>query len=98
MSGLPTYTRSDSANIGSGSPADTILTGLVGIRIFKGNPYRAGNGCPSKPSVSWVCGRSAVYSLHCPEMGAPFIDTCYLLGILIPTVLGALLGKTLLRW
>ncbi|MBE7565859.1 DUF1109 domain-containing protein [Acidithiobacillus thiooxidans] len=31
-------------------------------------------------------------------MGAPFIDTCYLLGILIPTVLGALLGKTLLRW
>jgi Uncharacterized protein conserved in bacteria len=41
---------------------------------------------------------AVVYSLHCPEMGAPFIGTWYLLGILIPTVLGALLGKTLLRW
>ncbi|WP_413773191.1 NrsF family protein [Acidithiobacillus sp. HP-2] len=37
-------------------------------------------------------------SLLCPEMGAPFIGTWYLLGILIPTVLGALLGETLLRW
>lgn len=41
---------------------------------------------------------AVVYSLHCPEMGAPFIGTWYLLGILIPTVIGALLGKTLLRW
>lgn len=41
---------------------------------------------------------AVVYSLHCPEMGAPFIGTWYLLGILIRTVLGALLGKTLLRW
>ena len=41
---------------------------------------------------------AVVYSLHCPEMGAPFIGTWYLLGILIPTVLGALLGETLLRW
>ncbi|OZB35883.1 MAG: hypothetical protein B7X35_04445 [Halothiobacillus sp. 14-56-357] len=41
---------------------------------------------------------AVVYSLHCLEMGAPFIGTWYLLGILIPTVIGALLGKTLLRW
>jgi len=39
-----------------------------------------------------------VYSLHCPELTAPFIGTWYVLGMLVPTVLGALLGPRLLRW
>jgi len=39
-----------------------------------------------------------VYCLHCPESAAPFIATWYLLGMLIPTALGALLGPRLLRW
>lgn len=39
-----------------------------------------------------------VYSVHCPEMAAPFIGFWYLLGVLIPTALGALLGPRLLRW
>ena len=39
-----------------------------------------------------------VYCLHCPEMGAPFIGFWYLLGVLIPAAIGALLGPRLLRW
>jgi hypothetical protein len=39
-----------------------------------------------------------VYCLHCPEMGAPFIASWYLLGMLIPAALGGLLGDRLLRW
>ena len=39
-----------------------------------------------------------VYSLHCPEMSAPFIALWYLLGVSIPTALGAWLGPRLLRW
>lgn len=39
-----------------------------------------------------------VYSLHCPELGAPFIAFWYLLGMLIPAAVGALLGPRLLRW
>ncbi len=39
-----------------------------------------------------------VYCLHCPEMAAPFIGFWYLLGMLIPTAVGALLGPRLLRW
>jgi len=38
------------------------------------------------------------YCLHCPEMGVPFWAIWYLLGMLIPTLLGALLGPYLLRW
>jgi hypothetical protein len=39
-----------------------------------------------------------VYSLHCPELAAPFLGFWYLLGTLIPTAVGALLGPRLLRW
>ena len=43
-------------------------------------------------------GGALVYALYCPEMAAPFIGIWYLLGMLIPTVMGALLGPRLLRW
>jgi len=39
-----------------------------------------------------------VYCLHCPELEAPFIGFWYLVGMLIPTAVGALLGPRLLRW
>lgn len=38
------------------------------------------------------------YSLHCPELTAPFIGVWYLLGMLLPTVIGASLGPRLVRW
>jgi hypothetical protein len=70
----------------------------VGIRILRGIRIALATVAHQNPvsvgfvgAVPWPC-------LHCPEMGAPFIGTWYLLGILIRTVLGALLGKTLLRW
>lgn len=39
-----------------------------------------------------------VYCLHCPEMSPTFWSVWYVLGMLIPTVVGALLGPRLLRW
>ena len=39
-----------------------------------------------------------VYTLHCPELAAPFLGIWYVLGMLIPTAVGALLGPRLLRW
>lgn len=39
-----------------------------------------------------------VYSLHCPELAAAFLGVWYSLGLLIPTVAGALIGPRLLRW
>ncbi|MDR0277167.1 MAG: DUF1109 domain-containing protein [Paucimonas sp.] len=38
------------------------------------------------------------YCLHCPEMGVPFWGIWYLLGMLVPTLVGAALGPRLLRW
>lgn len=39
-----------------------------------------------------------IYSLHCPELGAPFLGIWYPLGMLIPAAAGAMIGPRLLRW
>jgi len=39
-----------------------------------------------------------VYTLHCPELAAPFLAVWYVLGLLVPTAAGALIGPRLLRW
>lgn len=41
---------------------------------------------------------ATVYCLHCPEVSAIFVLTWYSLGILLATLLGAVLGPRLLRW
>jgi hypothetical protein len=41
---------------------------------------------------------AAVYALHCPEPGAPFLAIWYTLGMAAPAAMGALLGPRLLRW
>ena len=38
------------------------------------------------------------YTLHCPEMSAPFLAIWYVAGVVVPTVAGALLGPRMLRW
>jgi len=38
------------------------------------------------------------YSLHCPELAAPFIGIWYLLGITLCATLGTWAGPRLLRW
>lgn len=41
---------------------------------------------------------ATIYALHCPELAAPFIGIWYVLGMLMPTALGAVIGPRLLRW
>lgn len=41
---------------------------------------------------------AAVYSLHCPEMAAPFLAIWYVLGMSIPAIAGAVIGARFLRW
>ena len=60
---------------------------------------------PTRPRLAGAaCGfasgaiATSVYSLHCPEMAAPFIAFWYLLAMWVPTAIGALLGPRLLRW
>jgi hypothetical protein len=60
---------------------------------------------PTRPRVAGFAAgllsgaiAATVYCLHCPEMGAPFIGFWYLLGMLVPALIGAWQGSTRLRW
>lgn len=60
---------------------------------------------PTRPVMTGAtAGRLAggigavAYTLHCPELEAPFLGVWYVLGMAIPSVIGALLGPKLLRW
>jgi hypothetical protein len=39
-----------------------------------------------------------IYSLHCPELAPSFLMIWYLIGMLIPAAIGAILGQRLLAW
>jgi hypothetical protein len=41
---------------------------------------------------------AVVYAIHCPETAAPFVATWYSAGILLPALLGLLIGPRALRW
>ncbi|MEW5864248.1 MAG: DUF1109 domain-containing protein [Pseudomonadota bacterium] len=57
--------------------------------------------------LAWAGGASGlfagavgafVYAFHCPELAAPFLGLWYVLGMLVPAALGALVGPRVLRW
>ena len=65
------------------------LRGLAPVR-----PALAGAGAGALAGATGA----AVYALHCPELGAPFIAVWYGLGMAVPVAAGALLGPQVLRW
>ncbi len=50
-------------------------------------------------AAGFTAGATAavVYCLHCPEIAAPFVAFWYVLGMLIPAGIGALIGPRVLR-
>jgi hypothetical protein len=79
------------------------VAGHVAAHIRRDDAYHA----PARSDAAALAGAvaglasgaaAAVYCLHCPEMSAAFVGFWYLLGMLVPTVAGALLGPRVLAW
>ena len=78
---------------------------LIAIPVFIAAMWAMKGLAPTRPvlagaAVGLLSGNIAivVYALHCPEMEAPFLAIWYVAGMLIPVVVGALVGPLLLRW
>jgi hypothetical protein len=91
--------------LGSTWASCTFNIALVSLPSFVGLLWAMKGLAPTRPALAGACAGlvaaslgTMVYALHCPEMQAPFLAVWYLLGMLIPTVAGALLGPKLLRW
>ncbi|WP_268961917.1 NrsF family protein [Paraburkholderia domus] len=74
-------------------------------RFYCASPNRVpcpqGIAPPVPPGSCALLTRAAAMlacHLHCPEMGIPCKGVSYLPGMLVPTVIGALLGPRLQRW
>jgi hypothetical protein len=81
------------------------LIAMLGTPVFLGGLWAMQGLAPTRlrlagASVGLLAGAAGafVYAFHCPELVAPFLGTWYVLGMVIPTVLGALIGPRVLRW
>jgi hypothetical protein len=91
--------------LGATAAVCPVLIGLVAAPLLVAQLWILRGLAPTRPALAGaVAGFAAgslgalIYTLHCPELAAPFIGIWYLCGILIPAAVGAALGPRLLRW
>ena len=82
-----------------------LLIALLSAPVFVALLWALRGVAPTRPvlagaAAGFLAGAigALVYCLHCPEMAAPFLGFWYLIGMLIPSAFGALVGPRLLRW
>lgn len=82
-----------------------VLIATLAMPVFIGTLWTVAGLAPTRIALAGAASgllsgaiATLVYALHCPEMAAPFVALWYVLGIALPTLLGALLGPRLLRW
>ena len=82
-----------------------LLVAMLSAPVFAGVLWAMKGLAPTRLALAGAAAGllsgavgALVYCLHCPELAAPFLGFWYLLGMLIPTAVGALLGPRLLRW
>jgi len=81
------------------------LIALVSVPLFFAVIWAMRGYAPTQLRLAGAAGGFAAgalgalaYSLHCPELAAPFLAIWYVLGMLIPTAVGAAMGPRLLDW
>jgi hypothetical protein len=91
--------------LGTTASVCPLLIAMLSLPTFVGAMWAMKGLAPTRlvlagASAGLLAGAvgTLVYALHCPEMDAPFLATWYLLGMLIPTATGALIGPRMLRW
>lgn len=82
-----------------------VLIGLVSLPVFVAAFWVMKGLAPTRLTLAGAAAGllagaigALVYAFHCPEMQAPFLATWYVLGMALPTGVGAALGHWLLRW
>lgn len=77
----------------------------ISLPVFVGALIALKGLAPTRPALAGAAAGAmaggagaAVYALHCPELAAPFLAIWYVAGILVPVVIGALIGPRILRW
>lgn len=82
-----------------------VLIATLSVPAFVAMLFAVRGMAPVRPrataaAVGLFAGATATvaYCLHCPEMAPPFWALWYLVGMLVPAAIGALIGPRALRW
>lgn len=82
-----------------------LLIAFLSVPAFIAGLWAMKGLAPTRPALAGAAAgllagalAAAVYALHCQEMAAPFLATWYLAGMLVPTLIGGVVGARLLRW
>ncbi|MDM5181083.1 DUF1109 domain-containing protein [Massilia sp. DJPM01] len=82
-----------------------LLIALISLPLFGAALHVVRNLAPTRLRLAGAAAgfgagaaAAAVYCLHCPEASAVFVGFWYLLGMLIPAAVGALIGPRVLAW
>lgn len=82
-----------------------ILIAVLSLPVFAATLHVMRGLAPTRlrlagAAAGFAAGAAAavVYCLHCPEMSSVFVGFWYLLGMLAPAALGALIGPRVLAW
>jgi hypothetical protein len=91
--------------LGSSALVCPWLIGSLAVPLFVGVLWAFRKFAPTQPrlagfSAGALSGAVAavLYSIHCPETAASFVATWYSLGILLPALVGLVIGPRVLRW
>jgi len=83
----------------------SILIAALALPLFAGLFWALRQLAPTRlteagAAAGLLAGSAAatIYAFHCPESAPTFIAIWYTAGILLPALLGAALGRWLLRW
>ncbi len=78
---------------------------VLSVPVFVAALWGMKGFAPTRPALAGAAAGllagaagAVVYAFHCPELAAPFLGTWYVLGMLIPTAAGAIVGRFALRW
>lgn len=78
---------------------------LVSLPVLAAALWAARGMAPTRPALAGAAAGvlaggvgALAYTLHCPEIEAPFLGVWYVLGMAAPVILGAAVGAKLLRW
>ena len=91
--------------LGSTWSACALLIAMLSVPIFVCVLWVMRRLAVTRPTIAGgVAGlfsgamAASVYGLHCPEVSPAFVGIWYVLGILIPTLTGLLIGRRVLSW
>jgi hypothetical protein len=78
---------------------------LLSVPLFGGALWAMKGLAPTRLALAGAAAgllagtvAATIYSMHCTEMGAPFLGTWYVIGMLVPAAVGAAIGPRVLRW